>query len=308
MARFIKKYECPNKGGVIMNQINTYLTAQGYIYKNYNGEMVYCKGNGYISNPKYFKIQRIDDCITVEGWMKWILVPFISVGEIDFSINSLVGTFSKKKMQTDLTRIEKIIAQYSYNDLNGSNGWNAKWSDMITGEWHSHPNNHMFDREIDTTEQTVGFDNISVDYTEKTMGFGNNFSHNPVEQRKTITKDEYINNYADEKIIKNINIAAIVGYVCLGITAITGIIALNMAVLLEVIIMLGFLLGMHLGKKKWCAMVFMCIAILDCVVSLIFAGRPSGWMVIIAGIWAVNSFNKLDKAYSTFVQNGYKNK
>ena len=70
--------------------------------------------------------------------------------------------------------------------------------------------------------------------------------------------------------------------------------------------MVGLLLGMHIGRKKWCAMTYLIIAILDCVVSMVFTGSPSGWLIIVAGIWAVSTFNKIDKAYKVFKDNGYK--
>lgn len=316
MARCIKKYNCQNNGEMIMSQINTYLIAQGYTYKNYDGEMVYHKGNGWLSNPRCFKIQRIDECITIEGWMKWSLLPFVAVGEIDYSENSFLGAIPRKLMQTDAAGIERIIEQHSYANAQNSGGWGAQWSDIATKqEVHkkenvSYANSpvQMFSEETDSTEQTIGFDSRKVDSTEQTMGFDASFPKTTTNsESRVITKKEYIKNYADEKMIKDIKKAAIVGYICSGITAILGIVMVNIGIIVEVLIMIGLLLGMHLGRKKWCAMTYMCIAILDCVVSMVLTGSPSGWLVIVAGIWSVNTFNKLDKAYRVFKDNGYKN-
>ena len=80
----------------------------------------------------------------------------------------------------------------------------------------------------------------------------------------------------DEKMIKDIKKAAIVGYICSGITALLGLLMFNIGIIIEVLLMFGLLLGMHLGRKKWCAMTYMCIAILDCVVSMALTGSPSG--------------------------------
>lgn len=313
MARCIKKYNCPHNGEMIMSQINTYLVAQGYTYKNYDGEMVYHKGNGWLSNPRCFKIHRLDECITIEGWMKWSLLPFIAVGEIDYSENSFVGAIPRKQMQTDAAGIERIMTQHSYDDAKNS-GWGAKWSDIATHsdkkESARYTNNsvNVFDNEVDSTEQTMGFDSIPVDSTEQTIGFNSSISRaTNSSDGRVISKKEYIKSYADEKMIKDIKKAAIVGYICSGITALLGLLMFNIGIIIEVFLMFGLLLGMHLGRKKWCAMTYMCIAILDCVVSMALTGSPSGWLVIVAGIWAVSTFNKLDKAYKVFKDNGYKN-
>lgn len=316
MSRCIKKYNCQNNGEMIMSQINTYLIAQGYTYKNYDGEMVYHKGNGWLSNPRCFKIHRLDECITIEGWMKWSLLPFIAVGEIDYSENSFLGAIPRKLMQTDAAGIERIIEQYSYANAQNSGGWGVQWSDIVTKQDSQKKENasysskpiQIFDEEIDSTEQTVGFENKIVDSTEQTMGFDASFPKSTTNSAgRTITKKEYIKNYADEKMIKDIKKAAIVGYVCSGITAVLGLVMVNIGIIVEVLIMIGLLLGMHLGRKKWCAMTYLIIAILDCVVSMVFTGSPSGWLIIVAGIWAVSTFNKIDKAYKVFKDNGYKN-
>lgn len=313
MSRCIKRYNCKNNGEMIMSQINTYLIAQGYTYKNYDGEMVYHKGNGWLSNPRCFKIQRLDECITIEGWMKWSLLPFVAVGEIDYSENSFLGAIPRKLMQTDAAGIERIIEQHSYTTAQNSGGWGAQWSDMVTKQETTPKRREapqtkpvqMFDREIDSTEQTIGFDNNRIDSTEQTIGFGGSYQRtNDVE--RVVTKKEYIKNYADEKMIKDIKKSAIVGYVCSGITAVLGIAMFNIGIIVEVLIMIGLLLGMHLGRKKWCAMTYLIIAIIDCIVSMVFTGSPSGWLVIVAGIWAVSTFNKIDKAYRIFKDNGYK--
>lgn len=316
MSRCIRKYNCSNNGEMIMSQINTYLIAQGYTYKNYDGEMVYHKGNGWFSNPKCFKIQRLDDCITIEGWMKWSLLPFVAVGEIDYSQHSFVGAVPRKVMQKEAAGIERIIEQYTYANAQSSNGWSAQWRDMSANEKTSKKDvesssgnmARMFDREVDSTEQTVGCSHRVVDSTEQTMGVDRTLpktNTNPTD--RVITKKEYIKSYADEPMIKDIKKAAIAGYVCTGITAVLGFAMASVTMIVEALIITGLLLGMHLGRKKWCAITYLVISILDCIISLAVTGKPSGWLLIISGIWAVVTFRKLEKAYQIFKNNGYAN-
>ena len=66
------------------------------------------------------------------------------------------------------------------------------------------------------------------------------------------------------------------------------------------IIIAGLVLGFHLAKNKICAIVWLILVSLDCIVSIATVGSPSGWIMIIAGVWAVKALNKADKEYKAF--------
>ena len=91
-------------------------------------------------------------------------------------------------------------------------------------------------------------------------------------------------------------------YVCVGISAIASFAILkNPLMLIDVAIYLGLTLGMHLGNSKVCAILLLIFSIIECVFSVIEFGAPSGWWLIIAGVSAVSTFNKLGKEYNKFL-------
>ena len=260
MARYRRVYNYPMQIEQVMNQINAYLVSRGYTYKNYDGEMLYHVGDGWLSPPRCIKVFVESSSIIVESWMKYSIIPNVAVGEFDISSNSLVGSFFKGKMREEVRLIEQIIMQY-----------------QGTGE---------------QAFQDTGF---TQDFPQQTAAPSQTGQINV----SNITKKEFIEKYASS-LKDDLKKAAIAGYICSGISAVFGLIIMNPFVIFEVMILVGLLLGMHLGKSKACAIIYLCIACLDCLVSIVAYGRPSGWIVIIAGIAAVVTFGKIDKQYKEF--------
>lgn len=129
-----------------------------------------------------------------------------------------------------------------------------------------------------------------------------NVTANTVVDRKSVTKKEYIAKYAPANLKKNIRSAAIVCYVCVGISAVASLFLLDSPwMLIDVAIYLGLALGMHLGNSKLCAILLLIFSVIECIFSMIQFGSPSGWWLIIAAISAISTFNKLGKEYNKFL-------
>ncbi len=138
--------------------------------------------------------------------------------------------------------------------------------------------------------------------TSAAWGNPANVTANTVVDRKSVTKKEYIAKYAPQNLKKNIKSAAIVCYVCVGISAIASFALLkNPWMLIDVAIYLGLTLGMHLGNSKICAILLLVFSILECAYSVYQFGTPAGWWLIIAAVSAVSTFNKLGKEYNKFL-------
>ncbi len=115
MSRCVRRYSCVGDPKQIMEQINFCMLNRGYAYKNYEGDMMYHKGNGFLVPPKCFKIYMINTDLIIEGWMKWTLLPYVAVGEMDFTRNTFFGLIPKSQMQGDLAELEKTIAPFLNN-------------------------------------------------------------------------------------------------------------------------------------------------------------------------------------------------
>lgn len=129
-----------------------------------------------------------------------------------------------------------------------------------------------------------------------------NITANTVVDRKSVTKKEYIAKYAPVNLKKNIKSAAILCYICVGISAIASFALFKEPLMLvEVAVYLGLALGMHIGNSKICAYLLLVFSIVECIFSVIQFDSPSGWWLIIAGFSAVSTFRKLDKEYNKFL-------
>lgn len=123
--------------------------------------------------------------------------------------------------------------------------------------------------------------------------------------RKTVSKKDYINKYATAALRKNINSTA---YLLYGLSVVSLIFNFIMAgfswiTLAEIGVMVALIVGIHIGKSKVCAILLLIVSIAETVLTLVLSGQVAGWWWIIASIYAVSIFRKLDKEYNSFLMN-----
>lgn len=127
----------------------------------------------------------------------------------------------------------------------------------------------------------------------------------PMINRSAVSKKEFIKKYGSEKLRKNINSMSIVCYILAAISVGFGVTSTgDFWSLIDVAILVGLTLGMHLGKSKACAILLLIVSIIECILTSIMLGRPAGWWWIIASASALSSFVKLDKEYNLFLLEG----
>lgn len=111
-----------------------------------------------------------------------------------------------------------------------------------------------------------------------------------------ITKREYIKHYAGDTFRRQLKGAAIFAYVLAGVNLLFALLA-SPAALVDVAILLGLGLGMHLGKSKLCAIGLLVYGIVGMVFNLIINGVFSGWLLVIMGVFSVMTFTRAEKRY-----------
>ena len=116
-----------------------------------------------------------------------------------------------------------------------------------------------------------------------------------------ITKKEYIKHYAGDNFKRNLRNVAIVGYVAAGLNLLVALLS-NVYALIDVVIILGVTLGMHLGKSKGCAVALLIYSIYAMVSSVIYTGSLGGSLLLAMGIMAVRTFNRAEKRYKKLTQ------
>ncbi len=112
---------------------------------------------------------------------------------------------------------------------------------------------------------------------------------------RKITKKEYFQKYAGDSFRNNVRVIAIMGYILCGIGSAAALVA--PAVLIDMAIYLGLVLGMHLGKSKLCVIGILLYSVFSVVVTLVLSGTLGGWGWLILGIYAAVVFNNAEKRY-----------
>lgn len=124
--------------------------------------------------------------------------------------------------------------------------------------------------------------------------------------KKDISFKEFYKDYCSADIKKNITGSAVALYVCSGITLFAAI-AVSlfgidiMAGVIDAILMLGLALGIQIGKSRACAVIILVYSIFNCLYSLVTTGRLSGYLIIIAAVYATIATFKARKEYKEYI-------
>lgn len=120
---------------------------------------------------------------------------------------------------------------------------------------------------------------------------------------RAATKKEFLNLPENKKIKSEINGAAIICYICAGITLIAGIASGSFPlILIDVAVLLGLGLGIHLAQSRVCAIILLAYAAYSTIIVLVQTGRLTGWLVVIAAVIAVMYTFKAEKLWKQYQQ------
>ena len=118
-----------------------------------------------------------------------------------------------------------------------------------------------------------------------------------------LTKKEFYKHPVMKKARGNINSAAIITYICVVATFLLSVILFqNVFGMVDVLLLLGLGLGIHIGKSRACAGVLMGYSLFNVIYMIITTGQLGGYWIVIAAVVALMgtcSFQKAWKEYST---------
>ncbi len=121
------------------------------------------------------------------------------------------------------------------------------------------------------------------------------------EPRKAATKQEFLKLPENKKMKNEILTAAIISYVCAGMTAAVMMgMQGNPISIIDVLLLVGLGLGIQLKQSRVCAILLCVDGLISVVVSVLAGGTPSGYLILIAGIFAIVYTFKLDKAWKQY--------
>ena len=126
----------------------------------------------------------------------------------------------------------------------------------------------------------------------------------PYGSTPTMTKKEFWKHPSLKSCRGNINGVAILLYFSAAVTLLTAVLSGNYFILIDALFVLGMGLGIQLGKSRVCAILIFAYSIYNLIYGLITTGKPTGWLVIIAGILAIIYTFKFQKAWKEYQQTG----
>lgn len=115
-----------------------------------------------------------------------------------------------------------------------------------------------------------------------------------------LSKREFYKKYATKKDKSNIKSAAIFAYICAGVSLGLGLLQQNYSVIIDVALIAGLGLGVHLLRSRVCAILLLLYGFANSIFGLVTTGRLQGWWLILAGFMAVQSTFHFHKAYRLF--------
>ena len=129
---------------------------------------------------------------------------------------------------------------------------------------------------------------------------GDEDSISPVYVPKVTTLKEFLDlpeNAPNKKLLKT---SGILCYICAGLTLLVGLVSGNYLSVIDFLILLVLGLFIHLKQSKVCAILLAVYAVINVIIGFIAFQKFQGWLIILAGIYAVSSAFKLDKAWKEY--------
>ena len=117
---------------------------------------------------------------------------------------------------------------------------------------------------------------------------------------KVATKKEFLKLPENKRIRREINGAAILCYVCAGITLLMCLVTGNLSSILDVLILVGLGLGVHLAQNRVCAIILLVYGTLNTVSMSMQMGSFSGYLPFFAGLSSTVYTIKLSKAWKAY--------
>lgn len=119
---------------------------------------------------------------------------------------------------------------------------------------------------------------------------------------RATTKKEFLNLEENKKLRSTCNAAGIICYIAAGITFILVLVTGMWTSILDVCILIGLGLGVHIAQNRACAVILLVYSIINTIYMLAAMGTFGGWLIILAGIFAVTSTFSVNKQWVLYQQ------
>ena len=115
------------------------------------------------------------------------------------------------------------------------------------------------------------------------------------------TKKEFMNLPENAALKKQLVTSAVFCYVCAAINlAIVLLTDSGYYPLIDVVLLVGLGLGIHLARSRVCAVILCAYGVINAVLGIAQDGKISGYLILLAGVYAVISTFRLDKQWKAY--------
>ena len=121
---------------------------------------------------------------------------------------------------------------------------------------------------------------------------------------RAATKREYLKLPENIRLKKNIRLSAWICYICAALTLVVGLFVSDagLACLLDVAILVVLGIGIHVYQSRACAVILSAYALLNVIYTLATTGKFSGYIMILAAVYALMSTFTLEKQWKAYQQ------
>ncbi len=109
MSRYVKYYSYNCTPNEIYDMASRFLITHGFVYKKYQNEDVFQKGQGWLNGPKFVKLTFNEGVLQLEAWVKFAVVPGVYAGEMD--LTGTAGIATKRPLQNIMDNLEGQMMQ-----------------------------------------------------------------------------------------------------------------------------------------------------------------------------------------------------
>lgn len=121
-----------------------------------------------------------------------------------------------------------------------------------------------------------------------------------------LTKKEFYQLPGMKACRNNIRGCAIMLYFCAGVTTLAAFLlrSVLLASVIDGVLLLALGLWLQFGKSRVCAIITLCYGVYGMVIALIQFGKVQGWLIPLAGVWAIIYTFKFHNLWSKYQKSG----
>ena len=105
MSRYTNDIAISGSVDEAMEKATEYLTAEGFKLKE--GSTAWKKGMGLMLGPQFLQVDRREDGLHLEAWIKFAILPGWYVGEL--GLNGAFAIIPKRKLKKRVEALEELL-------------------------------------------------------------------------------------------------------------------------------------------------------------------------------------------------------